>query len=197
MTDRRRSLLNAAVEQIAANGARGLRIEQVARAAGVSTALIYHHFRDRTTLLISALEHIGDRATAYTTPANGSGRDMLFQVLVDEIQDDPTIRTNSAAWGELRDTAIFDEALRPTITRLTQRWVYDIAEIVRAGHADATIAAGHDPEVLGVRLSMLVEGVSARWLTAQLSTTAAREHLAALISAVLDGPNDPDPKAMT
>ena len=108
MTDRRRSLLNAAVEQIAANGARGLRIEQVARAAGVSTALIYHHFRDRTTLLISALEHIGDRATAYTTPANGTGRDMLLQVLVDEIQDDLTIRTNSASWGELRDTAIFD-----------------------------------------------------------------------------------------
>ena len=195
MTDRRTSLLNAAIDQIAAKGARGMRIEHVAKAAGVSTALIYHHFGDRTTLLQSALEHIGDRADGYTMPVDGTGRQMLHQILADEIQDDPALRTNSAAWGELRDTAIFDEALRPTISRLTQRWIDDIAEIVRLGQRDGTIHTDHEPEVLGLRLTALVEGLSARWLTAQITAVAARQHLAALITAVLDGPTGTEPKA--
>ena len=54
--DRRTALLDAAVGEIARRGTRGMRIEQVARAAGVSPALIYHHFGDRSTLLQHALE---------------------------------------------------------------------------------------------------------------------------------------------
>jgi AcrR family transcriptional regulator len=176
-TDRRAALLDAAVEQIAKRGTRGMRVEQVAKAAGVSPALIYHHFGDRTTLLIRALEHVGALADAYTTPPTGTARSRLLSVLVDEIQDAPRVRTNSTAWGELRDTAIFDSALRPTIAKLTQDWADDIAELVRAGQQDGTIAAAAEPEALGIQLSALVEGLSGRWLTGQLSTEAARQHV--------------------
>jgi AcrR family transcriptional regulator len=186
MTDRRTALLDAAVGQIASKGTRGMRVEEVARAAGVSPALIYHHFGDRSTLLQRSLEHIGDRAEAYTARAGGTAREMLVGILVDEIQDDDTVRTNSAAWGELRDTAIFDPALRPTIAKLTRRWVSDIADLVRSGHREGTISRELDPEALGIRLSSLVEGLSARWLTGLLTTEQARGHLEAAIAAVLD-----------
>lgn len=185
-TDRRAALLNAAVEQIAKKGTRGMRVEEVAKAAGVSPALIYHHFGDRSTLLQRALEHIGERADVYTAPTIGTAREMLISVLVDEIQDDETVRTNSAAWSELRDTAIFDRALRPTLVAATQKWVDDTADLVRSGHADQTISTALDPETLGIQLTALVEGFSARWLTGLLSTEQARGHLEAAISAVLD-----------
>ena len=95
--DRRTALLDAAVGEIASRGTRGMRIEQVARAAGVSPALIYHHFGDRSTLLQSALEHISEQANAYTEHIEGNSRENLLAGLIDEIQDEVSVRTNSAA----------------------------------------------------------------------------------------------------
>ncbi len=189
MSDRRTALLVAAIEEIARKGTRGLRVEEVAKRAGVSPALIYHHFGDRSTLLQSALEHIGEQADAYTEHAEGTGRENLLALLIDEIQDNESVRTNSAAWGELRDTAIFDHALRPTLIALTQRWIDDIAELVRTGHDDGSIPTPLDADDTGVRLSALVEGISARWLNGILTTAQARDHLAAAAAAIL-GPID-------
>ncbi len=193
MTDRRTALLDAAVQQIAAKGARGMRVEEVARAAGVSPALIYHHFGDRATLLQRALEHIGAWANVYTTPDAGTGREMVVQLLVDEIQDDPTVRTNSIAWGELRNTSFFDEALRPTVKELTDRWIDDVAQLIAQGQRDGTVADGHDAAALGIGLTGIVEGLSGRWLTGQMTTAEARRHVAALVTAVLDAPVPPEP----
>ncbi len=186
-TDRRTALLIAAVEEIARAGTRGLRVEAVAKRAGVSTALIYHHFGDRSALLQSALEHIGAQATAYTERGHGSasGREALVAVLTDEIQDDHSVRTNSAAWGELRDSAVFDTDLRPMLTSMTQRWIDDIADLVRDGQRDGSIDASVDPAEAGVRLSAAVEGISMRWLTGMLTTDQARWHLASMADAAI------------
>jgi AcrR family transcriptional regulator len=186
MTDRRTALLDAAVAEIASRGTRGMRVETVASAAGVSTALIYHHFGDRSSFLREALEHIGNRAEDYTNPPDGTARSMLIDVLVDEIQDDPNVRTNSAAWGELRDSAVFDDELRPTIARLTQRWINDIAELVREGHADGSIDPSVEPDATGFALSALVEGISGRWLTDQIGTDDGRSSIRRATEALLD-----------
>lgn len=183
--DRRTALLDAAVGEIARRGTRGMRIEQVARAAGVSPALIYHHFGDRSTLLQHALEHIGARAETYTTVIGADAHDTVLAVLLAEIQDAETVRINSAAWGELRDAAIFDEALRPIITSLTTRWAADVAALARAGQHDGSITAACDAEALGVQLTALVEGISSRWLTGQLTTTEARAHVTSVAGSLL------------
>jgi AcrR family transcriptional regulator len=173
-----------------------MRVEEVARVAGVSAALLYHYFGDRATLLQQALEHIGEQADSYTTPLRGaSARGALEATLLDEIQDDPDVRTNSAAWGELRDTAVFDPSLRPTLAALTEQWVEDVAAFVRHGHEDGSIDASVDPEAAGIRLTALVEGISGRWLTGLLDTTTARAHLEAGIGAVLGNPGDPPSQA--
>jgi AcrR family transcriptional regulator len=175
--DRRIALLDAAVEQIALRGTRGMRIEEVAKAAGVSPALVYHHFADRSALLIAALQHVGDRANAYTEPKGANARDRLINLLASEVQDNLVVRTNSTAWGELRDTAIFDELLRPTLTALTDRWVNDIADMVKAGHLDGSIGKHVKPGSAGVRLSAMVEGLSSRWLAGLITTRETRRHI--------------------
>lgn len=187
MSDRRTELLNAAIEQIAKKGTRGMRVEEVAKAAGVSTGLVYHHFKDRSTFLQSALEHIDTQAAGYTTTTDGTAREVLLSELVNEIQENEVVRTNSAAWGELRDTAIFDFTLRPTIARLTQRWIDDIAKLVSRGHEDGSLSPRLDPQAIGIQLSAVVEGISGRWLTGQLTTAEAREQLASLVTLILEG----------
>jgi AcrR family transcriptional regulator len=184
VSDRRTDLLDAAIEEIAIAGTRGMRVEAVARRARVSPALIYHHFGDRATLLASALERVGVRADAYTErakPVRGSAHTRLVALLVAEVQDDPEVRINSAAWGELRDAAIFDPALRPVIADLTDRWVRDLAALVVEGRADGSISAPGSPNDLGVRLSAAVEGISSRWLAGMLTTVQARRHITAIV----------------
>jgi AcrR family transcriptional regulator len=184
MINRRTALLNAAIGQIARKGTRGMRIGSVAKAAGVSPALIYHYFGNRSRLLQQALQYVGARADSYTKPVMGTAREMLLGLLVSEFQDDRTVRINSAAWGELRDTAIFDAALRPTLTALTQQWVRSIAELIRRGHEDGSIGREVDADAAGICLSALAEGLSSRWLAGLLTTKEARGHLAAMVGAM-------------
>lgn len=65
-TDRRTAILEGAARVIARRGVRGLRVEELAADAGVSTALIYYHFKDRAGILRHTLEFISDRADRYT-----------------------------------------------------------------------------------------------------------------------------------
>ncbi|MET8759884.1 helix-turn-helix domain-containing protein [Lentzea sp. NPDC004782] len=74
MAERRTQLLEAAVRVIAQDDVRGLRVEKLTAEAGVSTALIYYHFKDRAGILRAALEHVNDCARSYTEPSAGDPR---------------------------------------------------------------------------------------------------------------------------
>ena len=186
-TDRKRALLDSTVRVIARKGVRGLRVEEVAKDAGVSVALIYHHFGDRSTLLKSALLHIGDRAHEYTRPdATGDARAALLATVLGEIQDDAAIRENSAAWGELRDAAIFDQTLRPTLETQTRAWVADLAAIVRRGQLAGSLAPDLLADEIAERLTALVEGLSSRWLAGLISTAEAHALLEGAITRETD-----------
>lgn len=107
MSDRRRAILEGAARVIARRGVRGLRVSDLAAEAGVSTALIYYHFKDRTGILRHALAFISDRADRYTgaagevgaAPSAADPRRPLERILLLEFQDLPEVRENSTAWG--------------------------------------------------------------------------------------------------
>ncbi|GAA5020564.1 hypothetical protein GCM10025734_74910 [Kitasatospora paranensis] len=104
MADRRTAIMEAAARVIARRGVRGLRVEELAAEAGVSTALIYYHFKDRAGILRATLEFINDRAARYTTERGDDAppldaRGELEQTLLLEFQDTPDVRENSTAWG--------------------------------------------------------------------------------------------------
>lgn len=188
MTDRKKALLESTIRMIARKGVRGLRVEEVAQDAGVSVALIYHHFGDRSTLLKCALLYTEQRADEYTKPlAPASAREELIATVLGEVQDDADVRDNSAAWGELRDAAIFDESLRPTLADLTGQWIDDIAAIVRRGHDDGSISLSVDPDEAGQRLTALTEGLSSRWLSGVISISEARGLLERAVIHELQG----------
>src|SRR6056297_293446 len=52
--DTRRRILDATIEIIDESGERAVRVADVARAAGIVTSAIYHHFRDRNALVNAA-----------------------------------------------------------------------------------------------------------------------------------------------
>ncbi len=182
MAGKRDLILQAAVGTIARNGVRGLRVEEVAAAAGASTGLIYYHFKDRAGLLAATLDHVNDRAERYTTgalPETGDPRVRLEQRLLLELQDVDEVRENSLAWGELRASAVFEPELRDRLAAASRLWVAEIAELVAAAGACAKA------EDVAERLTALVEGLSERWLSGTLTLVRARNLLAGAVAAEL------------
>ncbi|MCF3173470.1 TetR family transcriptional regulator C-terminal domain-containing protein [Streptomyces sioyaensis] len=177
MPDRPTQILEAAARLIARRGVRGLRVEEVSAEAGVSTALIYYHFKGRAGLLRRTLEFINHRAVRYTDAAldaSDAPLTQLTEMLLLEFQDVPQVRENSAAWGELRATAVFDPDLRELLADATREWTDDLADLIRRAQAAGTAASGADPQAAAERLSALVEGLSERWLSG--TTTLERAH---------------------
>ncbi|MDK9494286.1 TetR family transcriptional regulator C-terminal domain-containing protein [Streptomyces katrae] len=191
MTDRRRVILESAARVIARRGVRGLRVAELAAEAGVSTALVYYHFRDRPGILRHALAFIGDRADRYTEtgrdglPAGPAGdpRERLERMLLLEFQDLPEVRENSAAWGELRAHAVFDPELRDELAAAGAAWTAEVSELLGSVHpsaaADAVTAAAE-------RLTALLEGLSVRWLSGLTPPAHARELLRAAVRVEAD-----------
>ncbi|MEV7027299.1 TetR/AcrR family transcriptional regulator [Kitasatospora sp. NPDC093558] len=185
MASRKTSIMEAAARVIARRGVRGLRVEELAAEAGVSTALIYYHFKDRTGILRQTLEFINDRAERYTTERAADAppltpREELEQTLLLELQDSVEVRENSTAWGELRASAVFDETLREDLARATRVWVQEIAEllgVVRPMSSAVALAGAAE------RLTALLEGLSVRWLSGSLPLAHARTLMVDAIDA--------------
>ena len=172
--------MEAAARVIARRGVRGLRVEELAAEAGVSTALIYYHFKDRTGILRQTLEFINDRTERAADAPPLTAREELEQTLLLELQETVEVRENSTAWGELRASAVFDETLREDLARATRVWVQEIAELLGAVRptSSAVALAG-----AAERLTALLEGLSTRWLSGSLPLAHARTLLADAIDA--------------
>ncbi|MEV6955927.1 TetR family transcriptional regulator [Streptomyces sp. NPDC051183] len=180
--------MEAAVRVIARSGVRGLRVEELAAEAEVSTALLYYHFKDRAGLIQRTLAFISDRATGYTDEAvsgTEDARTVLLQLLLSELQDTDRVRENSIAWGELRASAIFDTELRATLAESTRSWTQDTAEAVSDAQAAGLADLRVSPLDVADRLTALVEGLSERWLSGSLTLERARELLAGAVDAEL------------
>lgn len=191
MSDRRTAILEAAATVIARRGVRGLRVEELAVEAGVSKALIYYHFEDRTGLLRRTLAFVNNRAERYTVEqsaadaAAGPGTPTgaaptagplrrLEQALLLELQDLPHVRENSTAWGELRASAVFDPELRGELALASVIWVREVADQlgeVRPTAPESALTASAE------RLTALLEGLSARWLSGILPLPDARTRM--------------------
>ena len=190
MADRKTAILEAASRAIARRGVRGLRVEEIAQEAGVSLGLIYYHFTDRAGLLRQALEFVNARAAAYTEDAideTASPRERLVDMLVLELGEGEIVRENSAAWGELRASAVFASELRQPLRDLTASWDRDIADAIRRAQAGGEVRGDLDPLAAAERLTSLTEGLSCRWLSGTLTADRARALLRDAIALELDG----------
>ncbi|MEU2231518.1 TetR/AcrR family transcriptional regulator [Streptomyces vietnamensis] len=187
-TDRRRAILEAAARVIARRGVRGLRMEELATEAEVSTALIYYHFKDRAGVLRHTLEFISERADRYTSEGDGAAGpcdagEELERSLLLEFQDVPEVRENSTAWGELRASAIFEPELREDLARATLAWIHDVADLlsrVRPATPAPVLTASAE------RLTGLLEGLSTRWLSGALPLAHARELVREAVSVEIE-----------
>jgi AcrR family transcriptional regulator len=184
----REAILDAAAEAILAGGVRRLRVTDVAKRAGVSTALLYYHFESRAALVRAALDHSNAEApsaAAFREPGELSGRELVRRGLMADLEDSPAVHTNAVIWNEVTTLAGFEPEFRDDVRRVTGSWQAAVARAIAQGIKDGSVAGDVDPHAAAGVLTALIDGMSVRWLAGALDLATAREQLALTLDALL------------
>jgi AcrR family transcriptional regulator len=171
MHEREEAILAAACRVIAQSGAPGLRMSEVAREAGVSSALLHYYFATRHELLARAFAFADTRVDAHVLSLvgeQGSGRDRLETLLCAYLSPDPVVTEDWVVWSELWRSSRFDESLRELLYEADREWVGQVAALLREGVADGSIDASTEIDDSAIRLISLVDGLGTRVLAGVL-----------------------------
>ncbi|QYM75747.1 TetR/AcrR family transcriptional regulator [Leucobacter luti] len=171
--DTRERILTSCAAVIARSGLAKFRMIDVARDAEVSIGLLAYHFGDRDGLLQSALDEVTASATrrAASVPEAHTPAGQLAALLCSEFGDEPGIRAGSTAWNELRAAAVFDTERAGAVARSTGHWQRQVETLIAAADPEREAAA---VAAAALALTALVEGLSGRWLTGQVTAAEAQ-----------------------
>lgn len=174
--DNREQLLRATWSVIAARGVHGLRVEDVAEAVGVTKSLAYYHFKSRAGLLAATLDYNeGLAPTSLLRNTDGDGYKRLLKTALAEFAESAETRMNHVVWHEINAAATFDGELRDRVRLMTERWVNEIADVVRAGQSDASIRADVNPASAAATYTALIAGFIERILVDDSKREGARD----------------------
>ena len=171
MHEREEAILGAACRVIAQSGAAGLRMSEVAREAGVSSALLHYYFATRHELLARAFAFADTRVDAHVLALvgeQGSGRDRLESLLSAYLSPDPVVTEDWVVWSELWRSARFDTTLRELLHEADREWVGQVAALLREGVSDGSIDTSIEIDDSAIRLISLVDGLGTRVLAGVL-----------------------------
>jgi len=185
--DRIAEILEAACRVIARDGWHGLRMDAVAREAGVSKALVHYYFVTRDALLRAAFAHSEDRANARVeaelalaaTPAERLERFLLL-----DFEDEAVFSENRALWSEVWAGMRVDERLRPEVEKRYRVWLERLGELVEEAAEEHALRCGSQRSV-AYRLAALVDGVDSLLLLGLVTAEHARALLREGIMAEL------------
>jgi AcrR family transcriptional regulator len=176
MHEREEAILGAACKVIAQSGAAGLRMGEVAREAGVSSALLHYYFATRRELLARAFAFADTRVDAHVLSlvgVEGSGRARLETLLTAYLSPDPVVTEDWVVWSELWRSARFDATLCELLHDADREWVEQVGGLLREGIADGSIDAGVEVDDSAIRLISLVDGLGTRVLAGVLERDGA------------------------
>lgn len=143
--DERRQELSLAVWRVVSeHGLDGLTLRSVAAAAGCTTGLVAHYFKDKQALLTHARDVMHRRMAARidALPPQPDARARLRAVLLEGLPLDEDRMLGSAVWAHFLLAARTDPLLREEHTLRHERWVARITGLLREAYAST--GAGGD-----------------------------------------------------
>jgi AcrR family transcriptional regulator len=186
----RERILDVACELISSHGMDDVRVARIARAAGVSTALVHYHFATREALLGEALRHSYARAgaarTALRSRAGASSARLLAGMIEHCLPLPGRLEREWVLWVELWLRAVRHPALRDVAhelyARLHEWFAGVIAEGVERGEFRVDDVDATTDVLLGA-----IDGIGVRVLAGDpaLPLARARSLLLALASREL------------
>lgn len=158
--DRRAEILDATIEQIVRRGLADVRVEDVARAVGVSRGLVFYHFATKESLVAQAFDRAAHRdldALERSVAGARSYTAALSRVLR---QYGPTAGSPSwRLWIDAWAAALHEPEIRAVSRGLDKRWKAVLSDVLTAG-AQAGEFRCADPDGAAWRITALVDGLT-------------------------------------
>jgi AcrR family transcriptional regulator len=153
-------LLRTAVEVILERGFANTRTADVAKAAGVSQALVFYHFSTKEALMTRAFGYAAEQDLARlqtVLDARGGPVDKLKRLLKLLA---PQGRSNSwLMWIDGWSEALRVPELEQVSRRMDLRWKEGLIEVIAAGVADGSFKC-EDPHGAAWRINCLIDGLA-------------------------------------
>ena len=187
MSSKRDMILSVAVDETARSGVRGLRVDDVAAAAGVSKGLVHYYLGGRAKILTEIFASIHEQMQAHNERVRAAGstaRERLRLSLLAELEDTPEVVKWSAAWSELLAAAQYEKPLRAPLARWTGEWHASLTALVEdVAREDPGLDL--DADAVAERLATLCEALCTRWLSGSDTNADVRAALDAAIDREL------------
>ena len=158
--ERRTEILAATVAQIVQRGLADVRVDDVARACGVSRALVFYHFETKERLVAQAFEHAAARdleAIERAVAGAPTSTAALARVLrhYGPTAGSPAWRLWIDAWA----AAMHEPEIRAASRGLDRKWKAVLARVIAEGVASGQMHCD-DPHAAAWRITALVDGLT-------------------------------------
>lgn len=179
--ERRRAIVAAATEHFAREGYRGTGIAAIAKAAGITTGGVLHHFGSKEGLLVAVLQQRDREAVArFEAAPRGTVADEL-----DRWVDVATWNEGRAAVAALHTVLLAesiaeDHPARGFFRERNRQVVGVLAGTLRRGVERGELRSDLDVEAKAAELHALIEGLHLTWLHSGAETGLATAMRSAL-----------------
>ncbi|MEU3271040.1 TetR/AcrR family transcriptional regulator [Saccharomonospora sp. NPDC006951] len=165
--ERRRRILETAWELIAKRGYHHVRIADIAKECGTSTATIHYYFPTREEVLNEALRRnvklAFDRQVA-ELHAVGSAHERLVRLVELQLPTDGLLRDEWSVWLQVWNETALNPAMRELYWDSYDRWFNTIAMTIRNGQEQGVFRE-RDPREITTQLTALIDGLGIQVLT--------------------------------
>ena len=169
--DRRAQLLGVAAERLTSQGVDGVRIPDVAEAAGVSRAVVYKFFPNRQAILLDLLEafgkHLQARVEASLADAGLADLEGLLERLFNDVCD-AVSEYGPGVWRLLNSAGPdpdVESVARQVRAEVTGPWFARVQQVTGAPERDALVVTS--------MIAAMIPAVVELWLSGQVDREEA------------------------
>ena len=163
----RRRILETAWQLIAEHGYHRVRIADIAKACGTSTATIHYYFPTKTKVLNEALRRnvklAFDRQVAELHTIDDA-RDRLLRLVELQLPTDGLLRAEWSVWLQVWNESALNPGLRSLYWDSYDRWYRTIAMTIRTGQ-DQHVFREQDADQATAQLTAVIDGLGIQVLT--------------------------------
>ncbi len=187
-TDKRRQILDAAIEVFAATGFHKSRVSDIAREAGVADGTIYLYFKSKDDVLISIFEEAMGEMIERAEAAIADLDDPLAKLSrlavhhMENVEENKTLA--KVLQVELRLSNTFMKEYQPK--RLRQ-YMDIIGRIIEDGRERGRIRADVDPRIVRRAIFGALDEIAMQWMLTPNPTYSLTESAAAVADVFVRG----------
>ncbi|MEC3894085.1 MULTISPECIES: TetR/AcrR family transcriptional regulator [Nocardiopsis] len=184
--NRRLQIIEAAWTLIAEHGYHSVRVAQVARACGTSSATVHYHFPTLNDLLVEALRHSVKQAFDRQVAGLHTIEDpyeRLLRLIELQLPASERLRLEWSVWLQIWTAAALDPRMRALHADSYRRWHETIALTLSEGR-ERGVFGDFDVEETTRRLTALIDGLGIQVLTGMPGRSV--DHMRATLRSVID-----------